>query len=266
MSVWREVGAGVFVRRYTFFDQNIVAVQGEGEVLIVDTRTTYAQARELVDDLRTLTRDPWIVVNTHHHFDHADGNAMFLPTDIWGHERCAQVLRDQGRRKLGEVAAKMPELATELAEVEVVPPNRTFVDRVTLTVGGRDVALRYLGRGHTDNDIVVIVPDAAVLLAGDLLEEGAPPSFGDSFPLEWAPTVRSALDLMTGPVVPGHGGVVDRTFASAQADEIEAAASAARRIHDEGGAVGVAAAEIGYPGAVASVIAERVFAQLAGSI
>src|SRR5437867_1454307 len=126
MSVWREVGDGVFVRRYRFFDQNIVAIRGDGEVLVVDTRTTYGQARELQRELRALTPDPWVVVNTHHHFDHSDGNALFLPADIWGLERCAEVLREEGRGKLERVAAEMPELAGELGEVEVVPPNRTF--------------------------------------------------------------------------------------------------------------------------------------------
>jgi glyoxylase-like metal-dependent hydrolase (beta-lactamase superfamily II) len=265
MTSWREVGAGVFVRRYEFFDQNIVAIRGEGEVLVVDTRTTYEQARELQDDLRGLTTDPWIVVNTHHHFDHADGNALFLPAEIWGHERCAEVLRHDGRRKLSEVAAQMPELADALAEVEVVAPNRTFADRATVSVGGREVGLRYFGRGHTDNDIVVVIPDADVLLAGDLIEEGAPPSFGDAFPLDWAPTVRAAMDLMTGAVVPGHGGVVDRAFAVAQADEIAAAAAVARDVHDGGGSVGDAVPKMGYSSAVSHVIAERVFAQLDGS-
>ena len=44
MSVWREVGAGVFVRRYGFFDQNIVAVLGDGEVLVVDGGSPGANA------------------------------------------------------------------------------------------------------------------------------------------------------------------------------------------------------------------------------
>jgi len=266
MSVWREVGDGVFVRRYAFFDQNIVAIRGDGEVLVVDTRTTYGQARELQEELRALTRDPWVVVNTHHHFDHADGNALFLPADIWGLERCAEVMRERGRAAVEAVAAEMPELAEELAEVQIVPPNRTFADRATLNVGGREVRLRHLGRGHTDNDIVVLVPDARVALAGDLVEEGAPPSFGDAFPLDWGPTLRAALELFDGPVVPGHGGVVDRGFAAAQAGEISVAAEAAATVHASGGSVADAAGAMAYPPAVARAIAERTFAQLDGQI
>src|SRR5262245_18086868 len=76
---WLEVGPNVFARRYEFFDQQIGAVVGPEAVLIIDTRTTFRQARELRDDLRRLTPLPWIVLNTHHHFDHTFGNGVFRP-------------------------------------------------------------------------------------------------------------------------------------------------------------------------------------------
>src|SRR4030042_1829872 len=70
--------------------------------------------------------------------------------------------------------------------------------------------------GHTTNDIVVVVPDAGVLFAGDLIEESSPPYFQDSYPLEWPDTVVALLEMAQGPVVPGHGAVVDRAFVAAQ--------------------------------------------------
>ena len=62
------------------------------------------------------------------------------------------------------------------------PDRRVRRTRATLDLGGREVRLAYLGRGHTDNDIVISIPDADVLCAGDLLENGAPPYFGDGYP------------------------------------------------------------------------------------
>jgi glyoxylase-like metal-dependent hydrolase (beta-lactamase superfamily II) len=262
MADWREVGDGVFVRRYEFFDQNIVAIRGRGQVAVVDTRTTYAQARELQEDVRRLTRDPWVVINTHHHFDHSNGNALFLPADIWGLERCAEVLRERGRQMLAEVGRRMPGLAADLSDVVVTPPNRTLAIEATLDIGDRRVSLRHFGRGHTDNDVVVLVPDADVVLAGDLVEEGAPPSFGDSYPLDWGPTITAMLEEVSGPVVPGHGAVVDRAFVEAQRDEIEAAAGAARRIHGAGGSFEIAIAAVAYPAPVARTVVERTFEQL----
>ena len=43
------------MRRYAFYDQNIVVVLGDGEALVIDTRSTHGQAREILDDLRELT-------------------------------------------------------------------------------------------------------------------------------------------------------------------------------------------------------------------
>jgi glyoxylase-like metal-dependent hydrolase (beta-lactamase superfamily II) len=262
VSVWREVGERVFVRRYPFFDQNITAVVGDGQVLVVDTRSTYAQAREIQEEVRALTPNPWVVLNTHHHFDHTFGNAVFAPADIWGHERCAESLRTSAPARRDELAAEMPELGDELREVEIVPPNRTFAEEARIEVGGREVIVRHAGRGHTDNDVVTRIPGTDVVIAGDLVEEGAPPYFGDGFPLDWPATLGVMLDWVTGSVVPGHGDVVDRAYVVAQMEEIAAAADAARSVHAAGGSVDEAAKGIGYPEAVARMIADRAFLQL----
>ena len=98
-------------------------------------------------------------------------------------------------------------MAGDLAEVVLDPPDHTFTDRATLDLDGRIVDLAYLGRGHTDNDIVITIADADVLCVGDLLENGAPPWFGDGYPMDWPATARAILDR-TGErtvVVPGHG-------------------------------------------------------------
>ncbi|MEP6680199.1 MAG: MBL fold metallo-hydrolase [Chloroflexota bacterium] len=214
---WQEIGDRVFVRRYELFDQTIGAVVGAEGVAVIDTRTSHRRADELIADLRGLTRAPIaFVVNTHMHYDHTFGNARFRPAPIWGHVRCAARMREDGKATRRRVMAQHPDLADELAEVEIVPPDRVIDKAGLLDLGDREVELRYLGRGHTDNDIVALVPDAAVLFAGDLLENGAPPSFGDAYPLAWPETGARLLDLVEGAVAPGHGEVADRRFATQQ--------------------------------------------------
>ncbi|WP_344865901.1 MBL fold metallo-hydrolase [Planomonospora alba] len=217
---WREVGDRVYVRRHRSFDLNVGLVVGGAGCLVVDTRMSHRQGRELAAAVRTVTDLPWTVVNTHAHFDHFFGNAAFLPADIWGHVRCAEAAAATGEAQRREWLHEGPE---ELAEVEITPPGRTFADSVTLDLGDRPVRLRYLGRGHTDNDVVAEVPDAGVVFAGDLVEEGAPPQFGDGYPLEWPDTLARLLDLPGEVVVPGHGAVVDRGFVRCQRADIAAA-------------------------------------------
>jgi glyoxylase-like metal-dependent hydrolase (beta-lactamase superfamily II) len=219
---WLEVADRVFVRRYEFLDQGIGAVIGDDGVAVIDTRSTLVQADELIADLRALTRLPVAAaVNTHHHWDHAFGNGRFATGPTWGHERCAAALRDRGEAMRERVAEELPALADDLRAVEIVPPDRTFDETATLDLGGRVVELRYLGHGHTDNDIVALIPDAGVMFAGDLLENDAPPSYGDAYPVAWAETVgERLLPLVREVVVPGHGTPGGREFAERCAGEL----------------------------------------------
>lgn len=266
---WTEIGDRVLVRRYAFFDQNIVAVLDRGEALVVDTRSTYPQAREIVDDLRELGAPRVaVVVNTHGHYDHAFGNHVFRPAVIWGHERCVTMIERLGDAHRARAAAGTPAIAADLAEVELDPPDRTFTEHATVEIGGREVLLTYLGRGHTDNDIVLRVPDADVLCAGDLLENGATPYFGDGWPIEWPATVEAMLGV-TGEqtvVVPGHGDHAGRGFVETSLESFRALAALARRVHAGELDLEAAVAAAPYEAATAREPLERALAQLRGEL
>ncbi len=229
---WVEIGDRVFVRRYAFFDQNIGVILGRGAALVIDTRSTYGQAHEILADLPELTRDPvTVVVDSHGHWDHAFGNRIFRPAQIWGHERCVSFLERTGEARKPRIEAENPEVAGQLDEVVIDPPDHTFAESATVEVGGRAVALRYLGRGHTDHDIVVTVPGTDVLFAGDLFENGAVPFYGDGYPLDWPATAAEVTALVAGIVVPGHGDHAGRSFAERQTASITTLADLARRVH-----------------------------------
>ena len=231
---WVEVGDRIFVRRYAFFDQNIGVVLGRGEALVIDTRSSHAQAREILNDLPSLTSDPiTVVVDTHGHSDHAFGNAVFRPATIWGHERCVAFMERTGEKAKAALKKDIPEIAGDMDEVVVDPPDRTFDGEASFEVGGREVGLRYLGRGHTDHDIVISVPGTDVLFGGDLVENGAVPYYGDAYPAEWATTAAELARLVEpdrGVLVPGHGDHGGRAFADAQAASIAAVATLGSRV------------------------------------
>jgi glyoxylase-like metal-dependent hydrolase (beta-lactamase superfamily II) len=266
---WLEVGDRVFVRRYAALDQNIGVVLGDEGSLVIDTRATHEAADEILSDLRRLTPLPVrVAVNTHGHWDHCFGNARFRPAPIWGHVRCAQMMLKTGERQRARIAAAVAEHAVELAKVVIDPPDQTFEDTATVEIepGGRSVELRYLGRGHTDNDIVVMVPDADVLFAGDLLENDATPFFGDGFPLDWPATAAAIVELATGAVVPGHGGVGDRSFAVRQMTEFRTVAELARRVHRGDIGNDDAVLRTPYPADTALEPLTRALAQLRGEL
>jgi glyoxylase-like metal-dependent hydrolase (beta-lactamase superfamily II) len=224
MTGFTEVADRVYVLRYPVLDVNVTLVAGDGQAMLVDTLSTDAQAGELAEQVQRLSPYPLIVVNTHHHFDHCYGNARLAAGGgpIWAHEATARQLREHGARWQRECyqewADRDPEFAAALAAVTIVPPNHTVRHLSTVDVGGRVVELRHYGRGHTDGDLVVRVPDAEVVVAGDLVEEGAPPQFTEGYPLEWPDTLAALLGHLTAKtvVVPGHGALVDAAFVGAQ--------------------------------------------------
>lgn len=224
MIAFREIARDVYVLRYPTFDVNVTLIVGGGEALLVDTLSTSAQATELAVEARKLTEYPRAIVNTHHHFDHCLGNATLADPGrpIWAHEETALLLREQTeqlrRAWYEECAAHDPALADEVAGTPIQAPTRTVHLRAALEVGGRSVVLHHFGRGHTAGDLIVQVPDADVVIAGDLVEESGPPSFADAFPLEWPGTLAGLLRLTSRStvVVPGHGALVGRDFVTRQ--------------------------------------------------
>jgi glyoxylase-like metal-dependent hydrolase (beta-lactamase superfamily II) len=266
MSVFDELGDGVYRRRYESLDLNIGVVIGAEAILLVDSRASHRQADQLRDELRTLTDLPvgW-VVNTHFHWDHTWGNARFPEAALWGHERCRTEMLERGEAARQRVLAWMPEEHHDAVnEVVITPPTETFRSSTMIDIGDRVVDLRYHGLGHTNSDIAVRIPDAGVLFAGDLLEEGAPPSFGDSYPLDWVQTLDSIR--LEPIVVPGHGDVVDAAFVATQQGEIEAIAEAARLGYHEDAPVESLIETGPYPREPMRLALTRAYAQLAGEI
>lgn len=226
-----EIGEEVFRRRFESLDLNVGVVIGSDGVLVLDTRASGRQGRELLDELRQLTRKPvrW-VVNSHWHWDHVLGNAVFGCAEIIGHEMCRRVLSERPDETRETAIKWMPsEDHEEISGTEVVPPSKVFAERLSMDIG-RDIELRHHGRGHTDADITLTVPDAGVVYMGDLVEEGAPPAFGDSYPLEWPSTLELASRGSELVVVPGHGDVVGRAFVTTQLSELRAVEETARKV------------------------------------
>ena len=243
MALWIEVAGGVFQRRYQPYDVTVCVVRGANGLLVVDTRSSHREAGELRTDLAMLADDAvrW-VVNTHAHFDHCFGNVRFGPDSdlnvpIYGHEGVPAHLADVERPMLEEWIARRVEPVAAWREVVITPPTELIALESTIDLGDRTVELMHLGRGHTDNDLVVHVPDAHTWLVGDLLEESGPPAYGpDSFPLEWPDTVTRLRHRLVdnATLVPGHGAAVPPSFVDDQLAGLRGVATLIRELQAAG--------------------------------
>ncbi len=272
MSTFVEVARDVYVLRYPVFDVNTTLIVGDDGALLVDTLSTDAQARELRAAVERVTSLPLTVVNTHHHFDHCFGNGLVVDPDrpIWAHVEAARLLREHSvrlqREWYLEWSPTHAELAEGLAAVTVRAPDQTVHTEKTLDIGGRQVVLRHLGPGHSAGDLVVHVPDADTLVAGDLVEEGGPPMFGDAYPLEWPSTLVALLGLTSSGtvVVPGHGAIVDPDFVRAQHAELTTLEWLIRDGFADRARVDEVAAKAPFRAEVARVAVERGYAEMSG--
>jgi len=274
-GVWDEVGDGAWRRRFESMHLNIGVVRGSDALLVVDSRESHRRARELRDEIRLLSPLPvrW-VVNTHWHWDHTFGNHVLAsPPDeaeLWGHETVPGLLAALGDSVRRKVTDQLPDLAEDMAELVVTPPDHLVTTVETIDLGDRGVELRFLGRGHTNGDLVVVAADAGAVFAGDLIEESDPPYFGiDSFPLDWPLTAGTLADQVgDATVVPGHGAVVDHAFCVEQRASLAQVAALIHELHDAGIAADDALAEGGdrwpWPGDVLEDAVQRGYAALDG--
>ncbi|WP_148612821.1 MBL fold metallo-hydrolase [Nocardioides rubriscoriae] len=254
-----EVADRVWVARYAWFDVNVTVVGGERGLLVVDTHASEVAAREVVDDVRALGAGEVVAVaNTHEHVDHCFGNgtlrAAYGAVPIHAHEAAAAAQEAFVGQEGGFDPDDRDPRAAEVRATTLVPADHTFSSARVVDLGDRWVELLHPGRAHTAGDLVVRVPDADVLLAGDLVEESAArdatPGFGpDCWPLEWPLSLDVVLGLTTSAsvVVPGHGAVVDREFVEVQRNDIGIMAETLRDLAGRGVPVGEALAAGEWP-------------------
>lgn len=231
---WRRLGGGIFVLASNSARAlvNIGLVVGSERALVVDTGAGPRHATEILAAVRTLTPLPLVIANTHAHWDHFFGNAVFraegalsdVGTQFWAHAATARGMAETGESQRAEVAGLEPEMAAGSgSQTEIVLPTHLIRRApVVLDLGAVNVELFCLGRGHTNGDLMVGAP--GVLFAGDVLEQGAEPQFEGSFPIEWAAVLRKLGGMgATYPVmVPGHGQPVNAAFAAKLAETVEA--------------------------------------------
>jgi cyclase len=220
---------------------NAVIVVNDEDVLVVDPGITAAAANALVADVKTLTSKPIrYVVDTHYHYDHAHGNQVFgSGVTIIGHDMTRRrllgpVLKERTYVTNGTVAianrftalrqqiaaATDPQqradlerqlaihqlYADEQPKLKPTPPNTTLSRDMTLHLGSREIQIRFLGRAHTDGDVVVFLPKERVIATGDMITSGLSYT-GDAFMREWPATLEQVIALDFDTVLGGHGNV-----------------------------------------------------------
>jgi glyoxylase-like metal-dependent hydrolase (beta-lactamase superfamily II) len=224
---WEQLATGVYRCRLAFLDVTVGLVLGRDGALLIDSGTTFEEARAIDADVRALDeRGVSHIVLTHDHFDHILGAAEFDGAQVYCMPAVAETMAhrtDYIRTHALSYGAVESDIDAVIAAIRL-PQHR--VRDGTVDLGDRVVELLHPGIGHTDHDLVVRVPglldtDPLVLFCGDLVEESGDPSIDTGSDIgQWAATMDRLLAI-GGPdavYVPGHGAVVDADFVRRQQD------------------------------------------------
>jgi len=170
-----------------------VAVRVTAEGLILVDNKYQQNVPEILEHVKTVSPLPVrYVLNTHHHTDHAGGDAVFINTS--------------------EIVAHRNVRENFLRNKQPGAPRVTFNDQASVFLGGVEVRAYYFGRGHTNGDAVIYFPDLRVIHTGDLITEGMPVMDynNGASAVEWVSVLDKILALDFDTVIPGHGPLMTK--------------------------------------------------------
>lgn len=211
---WRELAPGIHVVTCEPEHVNVGLVVGADAAMLVDAGSTPEQGAALLEAAREISAAPVThVVITHNHHDHWFGLAGMSGVTSIAHEN---LLKEPSRATRA--------FADSIGLTELPQPTTTLSIAKAVDLGGGVlVEMVHFGGAHTRGDVLVLVPGASVIFAGDMLESAGDPQFDETSNIRNWPT---ALDGVLGAAnehtqfVPGHGDVVDRDFAFIQRAEV----------------------------------------------
>ena len=250
---------------------NIVVLKSQQGLVVVDTEKSSQIAGKLKETIADeCGRSDFVyIINTHHHWDHSNGNYAFRGIPVVGHDLCIKGMQDfYARRK--DFADKYREgwlsyleeqrgtldpgtqesriireqlrygqgVYRELMEGFVsVPPSITFSDRATLHLGDMTVGLIHFGLCHTESDILIHVPEENMLIVGDTFQKNELVWIDENAAVKrWLRILNNLLndELRLDYVIPGHGEVMTGKELTTQRDYVQELWDGVGKLRDDG--------------------------------
>lgn len=196
-----------------------------GESLLIDTLFDLKLTERMLGEMRRAVPAAAqidTVINTHANGDHCWGNQLVGGARIVASGRTAAEMTElppsafamlvQQAPNMGDVGAFFLECfgKFDFQGIELVAPNETFDDELTLRVGDKEVRLIEVGPAHTRGDTLALLPSERILFSGDILFHGAHPVVWAGPVSNWIAACERILDMDVDVIVPGHGPLADK--------------------------------------------------------
>lgn len=197
---------------------SLIVTTSDG-VLVADGQGNVAQTKEMVDWIAKTTAQPikYVVVGSDHG-DHTGGNAAFPASATFiSHPTSKKVLEAANSARI---------------------PSETVADRRSITLGGTEIQILFLGRAHTGGDLNVFLPREKVLFMSESYLHRIFPAMRSAYPTEWVEAIKKAEAMDVTWYVPGHGFVDDAKTLKAELlvyrGAMERVIAESKRLHDAG--------------------------------
>ncbi|MBN9669947.1 MBL fold metallo-hydrolase [Roseibium aggregatum] len=186
---------------------NTGVIVGERGVLIVDAQATPAQAENVLEKIREKTDKPVkVLALTHFHADSTLGASAFDPGEVIASDLTRRMIDTRGHDEFRLASNRFPDLFAGLpGNTVVTSPTMTIASSMSIDLGGLEVRLMHLGRGHTMGDLVAWVPSNGVIFAGDLVQLSAAPYCGDAHLADWPRALDRITAFRPSALMPGRG-------------------------------------------------------------
>ncbi len=168
---------------------NAFFIIGQNEVLVGGAHMTSQALEDLITAIAEVTEQPLrTFVLAHHHPASPETDAEFPP----GIE---VVMSRQTQQALAEDLQSLPYRAV------------TYKGQLHLQVGGVDIVLTEVGKGHTSGDTLVHLPKAGMVFTSDLVHVHGVGDLKDGYMLDWVVALEYLEGLEAKTVIPGYGQV-----------------------------------------------------------
>lgn len=185
-------------------------------VLVFDALGTPSLGWALLQEIRKRTKEPVRYnVLSHYHADHIYGLQAFrdhTSTTIIAQDRARDYKEENDETNEERSQQRLDQRREVLApwvnkDTRVVPPDITFSDRMTLTLGDRTFQMIYAGPAHSASDMMMMVEPDGVLFAGDIVQNGRIPFMNadDVDTKQWLKALTEVEKLHPKFIIPGHG-------------------------------------------------------------
>jgi glyoxylase-like metal-dependent hydrolase (beta-lactamase superfamily II) len=188
---------------------NLIVVTSDG-VLVAEGQGTVENVNRLLAEVGKLTPAPvkYVVVGSEHG-DHTGGDAAFPET----------------------VTFLVHPNSKPQVERRLRGPIETVAEKRTITLGGIEIDVLFLGRAHTGGDLEVYLPRQRILFMSEAFSNHIFPSMANGYPSEWIDVLKKAEQLNADWYVPAHGFI---DSASVLKQEEQSYRAALERIYAEG--------------------------------